>query len=318
METDVERRARLLFPRAVSAMDRVRANNVRFVHYTTAETALSIISKRALWLRNAATMNDYSEVQHGLDCLSFALNGPAGVSFRMALDAIKVGLADRVLGLIFNDWLNNAKFDTYLTSFSEHRDAEDDVGRLSMWRAYGGDSGVAVVFQNRPFLSDRLVLRAFSSPVAYLDKHGFAREMAAVAEGIRAESKVFESWGEVELLNGFFAMLHFAVLCTKHPGFEEECEWRAIYTPKLLLSEVIEKDVQCIRGIPQLIYKIPLRNIPDKGLVDFEISDLIERLIIGPTRYPYPSFLGLSEALNAAGVPDAEARVTLSNIPLRR
>ena len=44
-------------------------------------------------------------------------------------------------------------FDTYLTSISEHRNKEDTFGRLSMWRAYGETTGVALVMNNSPFLT---------------------------------------------------------------------------------------------------------------------------------------------------------------------
>ncbi|MEJ0089912.1 MAG: hypothetical protein WDM80_09235 [Limisphaerales bacterium] len=41
----------------------------RFVHYTSAEAALKIITQKRLWMRNAACMADYREVQHGFEIL---------------------------------------------------------------------------------------------------------------------------------------------------------------------------------------------------------------------------------------------------------
>ena len=44
-------------------------NNLRFVHYTTADTAIKIIRSKEVWMRKATSMNDFMEIQHGLDCL---------------------------------------------------------------------------------------------------------------------------------------------------------------------------------------------------------------------------------------------------------
>jgi hypothetical protein len=47
----------------------------KFVHYTTAEAALSIIRSKRLWMRNATCMADYSEVTHGYRYLTGAFGG---------------------------------------------------------------------------------------------------------------------------------------------------------------------------------------------------------------------------------------------------
>lgn len=41
----------------------------RFAHYSSAEAALSIINTKRMWMRNAMSMVDYREVQHGFDIL---------------------------------------------------------------------------------------------------------------------------------------------------------------------------------------------------------------------------------------------------------
>src|ERR1039458_4464080 len=42
---------------------------LRFVHYTSAEAALKIIRSKRLWMRNTTCMSDYREVRHGYDIL---------------------------------------------------------------------------------------------------------------------------------------------------------------------------------------------------------------------------------------------------------
>src|SRR5208283_3935066 len=46
-----------------------KVTSARFVHYTSAEAALKIITQKRLWMRNAACMTDYREVQHGFEIL---------------------------------------------------------------------------------------------------------------------------------------------------------------------------------------------------------------------------------------------------------
>jgi hypothetical protein len=61
-------------------------------------------------------------------------------------------------------------------------------------------------------------------------------------------------------------MLAFAVLCTKHPGFAEEAEWRVIHCPWWENSPHLLKETELIQGVPQPVYKIALEDIPEKGL----------------------------------------------------
>lgn len=73
---------------------------------------------------------------------------------------------------------------TYLTSLSAHG-PDDHLGRLSMWRAYGGPkSGVAIIFNAEVFGKESFRLGAYSSPVAYGDPFKMAEHLAEVVEGL--------------------------------------------------------------------------------------------------------------------------------------
>jgi len=69
--------------------------------------------------------------------------------------------------------------------------------------------------------------------------------------------------------------------------------------------------------MPQPIYKIPLRNIPEEGFVGAEIPELIDRIIIGPTQYPSAAREAFEYLLEQAGVHDSADRVIVSDLPLR-
>ncbi len=72
-----------------------------------------------------------------------------------------------------------------------------------------------------------------------------------------------------------------------------------------------------IGGTPQPIYKIPLRNIPEEGLIGVDIPEFLERIIIGPTEYSSAMREAFETLLTDAGVDDPAQRVHVSDIPLR-
>jgi hypothetical protein len=120
----------------------------RFVHYTSAENALSIIKTKRLWMRNASCMSDYREVQHGFDILAkFFSDKPRLDAFTSTLDRCAMGAAMEAINT-FNQWWNDIRDHTYISSISEHIAKEDYHGRLSMWRAFGNNSArVGLVFR---------------------------------------------------------------------------------------------------------------------------------------------------------------------------
>src|SRR5882724_6602693 len=133
------------FQRTLDALNSRR----RFVYYTTADTAISIIPNREVWMRKTSLMNDYREIEHGFDCLNAAYKKHSE-SLKAVLNGMFPGFYDK-LEEKFNAWLPSFRLDTYITCVSEHDDTEDRHGRLSMWRAYGGMTGVALVVNGGPF-----------------------------------------------------------------------------------------------------------------------------------------------------------------------
>ena len=278
---------------------------------------MNIIRSRRIWMRNAVTMNDFSEIVHGRQCL-FPTYEDKDIGGRLKnfFNGIYPDFSKRLESL-FNGWLPHFEQSTFVTSLSEHDASEDILGRLSMWRAYCPRNGVALVISNRPLTAGNPNLKAYSSPVAYLSQEKFAEEFSNIIDNIIANEALVRARSEEQLLGVIFSMLKFAMLCTKHPGFKEEREWRIIYSPTHEPSPIIESDFVSVRGIPQEIHKIPLINDPDHGLVYADLPNLVDRIIIGPTQQPFTilqTFVGL---LREAGVPDPERRVFVSQIPLR-
>lgn len=301
---------------ANTASERVRASGSRFAYYTSAETASRILQSKSVWMRSTRTMNDYLEVEHGIECVYNALDSENGSSFRQALDSVFPDLTEEVLSL-YRGWIPGFEQDTYITCVSEHTRADDRLGRLSMWRAYGGRAGVALVLNGAPMFASSSILGAYSSPVAYLDTAGVSEQLQASADYLKENVKALGLISRADARNHLFNMLRMASVCTKHPGFEEEREWRIVASPRLQYSEHLPPSVEVVDGIPQTVLKLPLRDFPEDGLVGLELRQLIDRVIVGPTEYPDVIGKAFTELLAAAGVQEPHKKVFVSAIPLR-
>lgn len=312
-----EKFAKIFFPYASERMAEVKARKTRFVHYTSADSAMGILKNRVLWMRNASVMNDYREVMHGLESLRAAYDfSDGGHRLRKSLDCVFDGITKEIEKR-YNQWVPSFESETYLTSISEHSDDEDALGRLSMWRSYGESSGVAIVFNSQAFFSDTNVLGFYSSPVGYLDKNSFGSVLDEVAGNVEANLSQLKRLGRAKTLEIVTRLFMFAALSAKHPGFKEEREWRVIYSPHFMKSNVLIKTVKSVHGVPQVIYKIPLKNLPKHHITGLEPAELINRVIIGPSQYPTALYQAFVELLAQAEVPDPESKVYVSQTPLR-
>jgi hypothetical protein len=311
-----ERLMKIFFPFARGRQAAVTMQGIRFAHYTTAEAAMNILRTKEVWMRESSCMNDYMEVEHGLNCVLSAYSGD-DKRFKRTIDGILNGVSVDIERL-FDSWIPHIKTDTYLTCVSEHDSREDAIGRLSMWRAYGNAAGVALVMNNAVFMAQSTALKAYASPVAYLLDKDFKIEFENITDNIIANADFIRTQDRQLIINVAFHMLRFAALCTKHPGFSEEREWRVIYCPILEKSDYLIKDMQAIRGAPQTIYKIPLKDIPSEDFVGAEIPALIDRIIIGPTQYPLAMWKAFVSLLTDAGVSNPSDKVFVSDIPIRR
>jgi len=315
-----ERLMGILFPYSVGRRNEVRKRNGRFVHYTSAENALKIINTRCIWMRNTTCMSDFREVTHGLDALNryFAFDGgKRREALVTSLDQCSAGVGEEAFNL-FNQWWKDTHLETYITSISEHDDTEDQHGRLSMWRAFGNTAArVAFVIKLDNEIGKNLALGAELSPVGYFSDADVARELDLVTTNIRENCDFLRGVDRGWLLNTVFAMLTSAVVSLKHEGFHEEREWRIIYSPSRRPSPHIQSSIEVVAGVPQRVYKIPLQNNAGANLTGLSPSELIDRIIVGPSQFPWAMYGAFVAALEAAGVVDAANRVFVSQIPVR-
>lgn len=324
--------ANIFVPHMMRELSRARQDQVRFAHYTSAETGLKILRSGRMLLRNSVLMNDFSEVSHGLDCLRQAYAGPVGERLKSSLVKIQADLPE-ILEANFNEELLDVRAETYLMSLSEHgsRDPleaahEDRFGRLSMWRAYAPKNGIAFVLRNTPFVSESNALRAFTSPVVYAMPTDFLSSFEELVTGIEANSDLLKEMGGAAVHDILINVFKFGVQSTKHPSFKEEREWRVIYNPTRLqrsgqmTDEQLKRvptEIMSLGGVPQRVYSIPFQDHPAEGFVGATVPELIDRILVGPSADSYAIAQAFVAELTLLHVENAADKVVVTSVPLR-
>jgi Protein of unknown function (DUF2971) len=319
LSPEQQRLFEIFHPLAAEKHAKAIKEGTRFVYYTGAETAMKIIRDRRMWMRKAICMNDFSEIQHGLTLLYKAYHGDQGIRLRKIMDGIFPDIRSEV-EKTFDTWSAHLKFDTYLTCVSEHTATDDVSGRLSMWRAYGGSTGVAFVMKADPFYSTLPsdALKIYASPVEYCDETKFAVAFKKVVDSLDENSEFLKAQSRKDIVGRFYRMLTFAAVCTKHPAFEEELEWRVVHFPWLEESNYMRREIEAVQGVPQPVFKIPLEDVFEGQQLGLGISALLDRIIIGPTRDPIAVRDGFAFLLEKAGEKEPFKKVYPSWIPLRQ
>ncbi len=113
-----------------------------------------------------------------------------------------------------------------------------------------------------------------------------------------------------------FNMFRFAVLCTKHPGFHEEREWRVVASPAMHPTNHATLGVEVIHGTPQTVLKLNLQNHKEKGLVGLAIPELLNRIIIGPCEFPQIISSAFHRLLQKLGYQNLKKRSSFLTFPL--
>lgn len=307
----------IFFPHLRERSIHLTKSGNKLAYYTSAATAVAILENREVWMRNVSLMNDYSEVQHGMACLKRAYDSQEhGALFRSTLDRIFPRFTQQLTGL-FNSWMGDMRHNTYVTCVSEHPATEDPNGRLSMWRAYGYPTGVALIFKPEAIFLPSKPINVHASPVAYWSEDRFADEFRKIGETIAREADFVRELGQTRVNDLVFSMLRFAALCTKHPGFMEEQEWRIIASPRMYRSAHLEESIEVISGVPQKVMRFPLRNNMERNVSGLEIHELLESVIIGPCESPMVIKEAFVVLLKQLGVTDSDKKVVASRIPLR-
>lgn len=288
-------------------------------HYTSVEVLESVLKTQEVWFSNPLFMNDLQEVRFGI------FEGARGFFTSSKLEAA-CGTMERAnrMRQFFRYRLDIFErqhvLDLYVFCFSEYAEGDND-GLLSMWRGYGANgNGVAIVFD-----TGKLVVSDPSPLILSKVYYGTADERVNwIEERINQFAKIIEnnSIEDDEIEGGsyyFLERLKLFSLFAKHQGFSEEREWRVAYLK--------DRDRQ-MRYFPMLSYWIGPRGVEPKLKFKFEqapeltdnkitFSDLIHRIILGPSLSSPITFSAIMRMLEACKMPELKERVVSSSIPFR-
>lgn len=189
----------------------------KLFHYTSADAAMEILTSHSLHATHAQFLRDRTEFRNGIDLAGELLSLPtAGTFLRDSKE-------------LLDDCLRGSFLEPYVVSFSF-----DSGNRLSQWMIYGGGgAGFSIGFDHER-LSSHFGDFARVLPVTYdpkvhakilttgIDHHWEVCERAARKRPDFANKIVGYCRSSLVSL--------IAVVCTafKHPGFEEEQEFRLV------------------------------------------------------------------------------------------
>lgn len=303
--------ANLFFPYAIK---RVSSLNGHLAHYTSVYSASSIIENQELWLSHPKYANDFQEIEYAQRMMKDIFVGEWGERFINVLNAAHGNVGDEVREIfekyLTTDWKNISDLsNVYMTCFTEHVESEQKLGRLSMWRGYARDNGVALCFSTEPFKQESNKLKIYSSPVFYADFPDFLHQFVKIVLGLEENLTLLKNAEPQQLRISAEYFLIFTLLSTKHPGFREENEWRILY---------LGEDVGHIEDgehQEKPIKKFKLANV-QSGEIDLNISNIIDRVIIGPIEDSESVKKKLTDSMSIIGM-DSESVIIDSEIPYR-
>ncbi len=317
----------ILFKREILETRKLKDNKLNFVHYTNANTAYKIIENEEIWLRNVRGMNDYREIDYGRSQFIDSLENPQNKTNRNNLEQLikKIDSNKNYKDFcdVCNQYIKDIETRTYITCLSEHPSTEDNYGRLSMWRAYGHSTGIALIISPN-FLDTKLDFKNnifLTTPVIYSDK-AFLDTIPEILKSFNDNNMInyFKNKGIEHFFHVLSRFAYIYIISIKHPGFAEEREWRIILSPfdkeyeQYIDKNIIQSDVKTDFGHPEKIYKIDLNKF---NFISNDSSKLLKKIIIGPSENADIIKDAFIHLFNSKGISNAENLIQISDIPLR-
>jgi hypothetical protein len=299
--------------------DSFPAKRPLLAHYTSISTLEAILKYNEVWLSNPLFMNDLEEVRFGIHAGAHLFSRSSEIE-----SACRSKQRFDLLKSAFNFYLNKFDsehvLDTYVLCFSQH-EKDDTDGLLSMWRGYGGNgTGAAIVFDTAKITARE------ESPFIVASVHygttearlNWLRERITQFAEILTKSDIPDDKLSIGSYY-FFERLKLFAIFTKHLGFKEENEWRMAYMPDRDQAKVFEKMFSYWvgpRGVePKL--KLKIAAIPGLPETNLSLSDIVERIILGPSLSSALARNTIRKMLDSLRKSDLKDRVISSTIPFR-
>lgn len=215
---------------------------------------------------------------------------------------------------------NDHVMDTYVFCMSEHAKDNHD-GLLSMWRGYGGNgSGATVVID-----AGKINLTGAAALILAKVRYGTVDERIT---WLKAKVREFAAMLNARFLaddqlhvaaTALFERIKSFALFTKHSGFNEECEWRAVYMPNRDAGALIKQFFGYSVGGRSVEPRLRLQLSESTGLpgLNLSLETIVDRIILGPTVSSRLAIAGFLRLLDATKHPKLKDRVRASGIPYR-
>jgi hypothetical protein len=299
--------------------EQLQKNPPLLAHYTSLETFEKIVDTSELWFSNPLFMNDLEEMR-------FGLHEGARIFKQTNLVSQVAGSKEReqkirdAFDARYAHIDSEGALDVYVFCFTEHPKDNTD-GLLSMWRGYGGSGhSVALVF-------DTGKINWVATAPIFLLQVGYE----TYRNRVQSLNDLLAYWGRIVRDNKItddllwvagvaaFSVIKLYSLTTKHSGFSEEKEWRAVYLqeadPNALLKPMMGYAIGDLGIEPKLKFKFEKNSAGNFPLSS--MSDVLDRIILGPSISNSLARLSVQRMLQNIDKADLAPRVVASTIPLR-
>ncbi len=291
--------------------EKVSEKHRELFHYTSYSGFLGILSSQTLWAKNYQYLNDATEIVHMQEKLFDSIVPRIKRLIKQqrneikhhikeigGRDALARNQASVVMETFFEETFGTeekpAMFTPYITSFCSHIEDgnyEEDNGLLSMWRGYGEDGGIALVFDTKE-LEDCLrreseeYLFSFGAigDVVYAGNDAdFMDEFGDFIEVFKDKAvDMLTGTNEVSLDEKFIKSFLNSVTRYKHRAFKEEREVRIVSVP----WDVRQYDMAEKSEIAGGKLKLPFQQAGAEFIALFDGDTVprlpVTRVIIGP------------------------------------
>lgn len=288
-------------------------------HYTSIQTFEQIIVGGQFWFSNPLYMNDIEELRFGLNEGSTQFHQNAALRAACGNESNHQKMLHSFDHLI-NDFDSKHVLNTYVLCFSEHT-AENNDGLLSMWRGYGNrGTGAAIVFDTStlnstprsPLIIGKVRYGTRSERLVWMNQKINALAKVVEENAKNEDDYFYAAWAWLQRLKSF-------ALFTKHQGFHEEREWRAVYMSDRDENQIFKGffgHLATNRGIePKL--KLPIKPIPGLSSGEVSLEKIISKIILGPSIASTLGVNSLKQMLINTNHPQLAERVVASEIPFR-
>ena len=310
------------FPYDYKCTQKLYDDQIQLAHYTTAEALHNILKNGYVWLRNVSVMNDYSELRYGYDVFDKYFHNNYKNIFKYD---VFIRDNESYLMRAWNEFKNDEELvswymNTHIMCFTEHN-KDDNDGNIMFWQSYG-KNGVAIVLKSDIFLSGKSVRGFCSIPVKYFTYARFEQYMNEFIQSVLIHENDISTMTDEDFLNTLKYFIRFSIVSMKHPGFDKEKEWRVFGHKNDINMAGLYSDIECIKGIIQPVFKLRFAiTEKDEENCDIYLSQLLDKIIVGPTQHAYyaTSKLAIAQALSQyyETAEDAISKIFISSIPYR-